>query len=305
MRVGLDLGLTTIDAVALPIAAARALAAATVDDHAGRVTPGVRCAPVPRNGGAPGDVLDHAAAALALDPGAVVSIAVTGGRSRELPDDWHGVPVVKVAEPEAIGRGGLAIARVRRALVVSCGTGTAMVAADRDLGSYRHVTGTSVGGGTLLGLSQALLGTADVGAFAALAARGRAAGVDVTLGEALGAGIGHLPPDAIAVSLGKLRAPGFEPDPADLAAGLTVMVGQVIALLALAAAQGHGLTRIVAVGRLAEVAPVARVFDAVADLYGQPHFVVPALAAHATALGAVLAADAGAPTAAAPRLAPA
>ena len=164
-----------------------------------------------------------------------------------------------------------------------------MVLADRDLGSYRHVSGTAVGGGTLVGLGHALLDERDPLALAALAAAGDASGVDTPLGEVLGGGVGDLPPEATAVNLGRLADLTEPPARADLAAGLVTMVAQVIALIAINAARAFDLTDVVAVGRLAQLAPVRATFDAVADLYHRPRFTVPAEGPRATALGAVLA----------------
>jgi len=279
LRVGLDFGLTTTDAVSWP-----GPAGAPLGEPLGHAT-------LQRPGPADTGVLARALRELGVEPGDVARLAVTGGRSRTLPETWSGVPLAKVAEPEAIGRGGLALAGLRRALVVSCGTGTAMVMADRDLGTYRHVTGTAVGGGTLVGLGHALLGERDAQALAALAADGDASGVDTTLGEVLGGGVGDLPPEATAVNLGRLVDLEAPPAPADLAAGLVAMVAQVIALLAINAARAHDLADVVATGRLAQLAPVRATFDAVADLYRRPRFVVPPAGALATAMGAVLAVD--------------
>jgi type II pantothenate kinase len=279
LRVGLDFGLTTTDAVAWPGPSGTPLG-----EPLGHAT-------LQRPGPADTGVLARALRELGVEPGDVARLAVTGGRSRTLPETWSGVPLAKVAEPEAIGRGGLALAGLRRALVVSCGTGTAMVMADRDLGTYRHVSGTAVGGGTLVGLGHALLGERDSQALASLAAAGDASGVDTTLGEVLGGGVGDLPPEATAVNLGRLVDLAEAPAPADLAAGLVAMVAQVIALLAINAARAHDLTDVVATGRLAQLAPVRATFDAVADLYHRPRFVVPPAGARATAMGAVLAVD--------------
>ena len=279
LRVGLDFGLTTTDAVAWP-----GPAGAPLGEPLGHAT-------LQRPGPADTGVLARALRELGVEPGDVARLAVTGGRSRTLPETWSGVPLAKVTEPEAIGRGGLALAGLRRALVVSCGTGTAMVMADRDLGTYRHVSGTAVGGGTLVGLGHALLGERDAQALAALAADGDASGVDTTLGEVLGGGVGDLPPEATAVNLGRLVDLEAPPAPADLAAGLVAMVAQVIALRAINAARAHDLADVVATGRLAQLAPVRATFDAVADLYRRPRFVVPPAGALATAMGAVLAVD--------------
>jgi type II pantothenate kinase len=218
-------------------------------------------------------------------------IGVTGGRSSQLPDSFESVRIAHVPEPDAIGRGALALAGLEQALVVSCGTGTAMIAADAGTGRFAHLSGTAVGGGTLEGLAVHLLGVRNASTLAELAQKGDAAGVDTTLGEVLGGGVGNLPPGATAVNLGRL-ADLTEPDPADLAAGLVTMVAQTIALIALNAARSAALPEVVFVGRLAEFTAVRGVLEAVFALYGAdaPHF--PAGAAHATALGAALAAGA-------------
>src|SRR5690554_2006439 len=65
----------------------------------------------------------------AIEKGGVrgARIGVTGGRSRELVGQENDHVLQHVSETDAVARGGLALAGVRRALVVSCGTGTAMV----------------------------------------------------------------------------------------------------------------------------------------------------------------------------------
>lgn len=278
LRIGIDFGLTTTDALAWTDNASRHPASARTSLlHAGPASEAL---------------LERLLRELGIDPATVASIAVTGGRSRALPARWRDIPLLKVHEPEAIGRGGLSLAGVQRALVVSCGTGTAMVLADADQGIYRHVSGTAVGGGTLIGLAQALLSERDTDALAALAARGNASGVDTTLGEVLGGGVGNLPPEATAVNLGRLADLDNPPAPADLAAGLMTMVAQVIALIAINSARAHHLEQVVAIGRLPQWPLVQRTFDAVTDLYGAPHFLLHERGGEATALGAVLAGDA-------------
>lgn len=218
-------------------------------------------------------------------------IGVTGGRSARLQDNVGLRQLTRVAEPEAVGRGGLALAGVRRALVVSCGTGTAMIAADADRGQYTHLSGTAMGGGTLEGLARHLLGVRNATDVAALAQGGDASGVDTTLGEVLGAGVGQLPPSATAVNLGRLAELGTPP-PADLAAGLVTMVAQTIALIALNAARTAQLPELVFIGRLSEFETVRTVVRGVCTLYQAPKPRFPDRAALATALGAALAAQA-------------
>jgi type II pantothenate kinase len=214
-------------------------------------------------------------------------IGTTGGRHRELPSSVDGVPVRPVGEAQAVGRGGLALAGLDQALVVSAGTGTAMISARGR--AFMHVTGSAVGGGTLLGLSRLLLGTTDPFEVARLAALGDPAGVDSTLQDVIGGGIGHLPSDATAVNLGRLSTLKGAPKPEDLAAGLVTLVSQVIAVIALNAAKANDLDRIVIVGHLPDLEPVRAALLRVWGFYGvTPDPVIPAQRGFATALGAAL-----------------
>ncbi|MER3445093.1 MAG: hypothetical protein C4333_13640, partial [Meiothermus sp.] len=176
-----------------------------------------------------------------------------------------------------------------RALVVSAGTGTAMIAA-RD-GSFEHVTGSAMGGGTLLGLGRLLLGTADPLEIARLAKAGDPGGVDSTLADAIGGGIGHLhlPASATAVNFGRVATSDRLPSREDLAAGLFTVVGQVIGVIALNAAKAYGLERIVVVGHLPDLEPLQEALERVWQFYlVEPRPLIPPYSGWATALGAAL-----------------
>jgi type II pantothenate kinase len=213
-------------------------------------------------------------------------IGTTGGRHRDLPSVYKGVPVFKIGEAQAVGRGGLALAQLEEALVVSAGTGTSMIAARGK--QFQHVTGSAVGGGTLLGLAKLLLGTSDPLEIAKLSAIGNSAGVDSTLQDVLGGGIGHLPQDATAVNLGRL-VHLEQPKPEDLAAGLVTLVSQVIAVIALNAARAERLEHIVIVGHLVDLEPIRRAIERVWGFYGvERPPIIPEARGSATALGAAL-----------------
>ena len=212
-------------------------------------------------------------------------IAVTGGRYRSLPERIEDVELVKVSEVSAIGRGGLYLAGLDEALVVSAGSGTAMVAA-RHTEAF-HVTGSAVGGGTLQGLGRLLLGTADAAEIDRLAMQGNANAVDLTLVEAVGSAVGKLPVDANAVNFGRLATEAVDPSRSDLAAGLVRLVGQVIAVIAINAARAEGLERIVVTGHLVDLASMRRVLEEVAGYY-QANISVPSQPGIGTAAGALL-----------------
>lgn len=275
MQAAIDFGLTNIDVV---------IASHPFD---GQIE---RTALVPSRRHVDGAQLRRALDALIKTPRDFERICVTGGQHRRLPDTIDDVPIVKVNEIEAIGRGGLALAGLREALIVSAGSGTAMIAARQN--ECHHVTGSAVGGGTLLGLSRLLIGTADPQIINNFAMQGDPNKVDLTLIEATGGAIGRLPQDANAVNFGRIASLDWDDvrslSKDDLAAGVAVLVGQVIAVIAINAAKAEGLNKIVVVGHLVDLPCMRRVLNTVAGYYGAD-ISVPATPGFATALGALLA----------------
>lgn len=208
-------------------------------------------------------------------------IGVTGGHYRELPDVLDGKHLIKIDEMMALGMGGLAAAQRDAGLVVSAGTGTAMVAATGV--KVQHITGSAVGGGTLLGLSRLLLSTVDVDKIDQLALAGDASAVDIMLSEAVGGEVGRLPASANAVNLGKLADDGhFSRE--DLAAGLVRLVAQVIAVIALNAADAAGMADIIMIGHTMDLQSIQKEVALVGDFY-QRSFIMPDDPGFATARG--------------------
>ena len=214
-----------------------------------------------------------------LTPG--ITIGVTGGRYRNLPDQVLDFQISKVDEIQALGLGGLALSGLESGLVVSGGTGVAMVSASET--DIHHVTGSAVGGGTLLGLSKLILGTTDVEEIDVLASAGDASSVDIMLSEAVGGKVGLLPSNANAVNLGKLdRENGFSRE--NLAAGLVRLVAQVIAVIAINAANASDQEAIILVGHLMDLGSIRREIDLVGEFYDRV-FTIPENPGFGTAMG--------------------
>jgi type II pantothenate kinase len=218
-------------------------------------------------------------------------IAVTGGHHQVLPDDIKGVPVQKIGELVAIGRGGQALATgswrlpEEAMLVVSAGSGTAMVAARGN--QYQHVTGTGVGGGTLLGLGRLLLATTDPVEIDRLAKAGNPNGADLSLSDVVTGPIGSLPSNATAVNFGRLAREDEATSREDLAAALVNMIGQVIATLATNAARAAQLQRGVVTGHMTDMETMRITMARVGTFFGLPLETCGA-AGHATVIGALL-----------------
>ena len=231
--------------------------------------------------GSPQDQVRQALTAAGHVLTANTQIGVTGGHYRALPTVLDGYTLHKVDEMQALGLGGLAAAQLEAGLVVSAGTGTAMVAAR--CGDVQHVTGSAVGGGTLVGLSKVILGTANIDEIDRLALTGDTGAVDVMLSEAVGGEVGRLPSNANAVNMGKLGAGGdFKRE--DLAAGLVRLVAQVIAVIAINAANAADLKDIILIGHTMDLASVQQEITLVGEFY-QRGFIMPDHPGFATARG--------------------
>jgi type II pantothenate kinase len=269
MILGLDFGLTNLDAV-------------LVED--GRMRQGWR---QDTQGTARLETLEQIVNEHNIKLADLTCIGTTGGRHKDLPSSFKGIPMFKIGEAQAVGHGGLQMAKLEQALVVSAGTGTSMIAARGS--SFGHVTGSAVGGGTLLGLATLLLGTSNPLEISALAAKGNPAGVDSTLSDVLGGGIGHLPSDATAVNLGRIVSLEQAASTEDMAAGLVTLVSQVIAVIALNAANAQNLERIVIVGHLVDLEPIRAAIRRVWGFYGvEMPPIIPESRGFATAFGAAL-----------------
>jgi type II pantothenate kinase len=274
MQVGIDFGLTNTDVVVMADGAV------------------VQSATLPSERPVTPAHLTRALTTLGRSVSDFTRLCVTGGQHRQLPDDIAGVTVAKADEIASIALGGLYLARQREpalkeALIISAGSGTAMVAARGDR-AY-HVTGSAVGGGTLLGLCRLLIDSADPAEVNRLALAGDPNKVDITLVEAVGGAIGRLPADTNAVNFGKpARREWAGAARADLAAAAAVLVGQVIAVIAINAARAEQLPLIVMVGHLMDLPCMRRVVETVAGYYGA-QVMIPPTPGLATAIGAVMA----------------
>jgi type II pantothenate kinase len=175
-------------------------------------------------------------------------VGVTGGGAPALRTTLGRVPVTAVGEFEAWAAGAPLLAATEgrtlppRYLLVSVGTGTSVL----EVGDAapRRIGGTAVGGGTLMGLGRLLLGTTSFGEVADLARTGDRREVDLLVGDVYREAAGPLLGDLTAANFAKLRSTRRE----DLAAALANLVGETVALVAVALARGAGVETIVYCG---------------------------------------------------------
>ena len=210
----------------------------------------------------------------------VKKIVLTGVGASLIDEDIYGIPTCKVSEFQAIGKGGLLLAGKRDGLVVSMGTGTAFVYAEGN--QVEHIGGSGVGGGTLIGLSQELLGETDYEAILAMAETGDLRHVDLSVQDISKATISTLPDNVTASNFGRIKSTATK---GDLALGLINMIFQTAGVMAAFTAKGRGFKRVIVTGSLTAIPQAKEILDGVAALHGIP-FIVPEDATFATALGA-------------------
>jgi type II pantothenate kinase len=212
-------------------------------------------------------------------PREVKQVAITGGKSSFFKSRVLGLKPKHVGEIDAIGFGGAFLAGLKRCLVVSMGTGTCIVSFEG--GKARHAAGTSLGGGTIVGLSKSLFGEANPEKLMELASKGSLKKVDLSVEEIVGGGIGIVPGRASASNFAKTG----KASRADLALAVQNMVAESNAVIAALAARSSKQKKLVFVGKTAAYPAIKASVKSVLGYYGfRPDF--PKVGKFATAAGA-------------------
>jgi len=214
--------------------------------------------------------------------GDVKQIFATGVGASQLKGDIFGCQTKIVPEFDCVGLGGLHLAGLDEAIVVSMGTGTSIVAARGR--QVEHVIGSGVGGGTLQGLAERMLNVREFETISNLADQGDLGMVDLTIGDITTAEIPGLTPDATASNFGKLEDLAR---PEDISAGIVNLVFQSVGTASVLAARMQGLDRIVITGNLSMMPLGKNILDGFSRLYNV-RFLIPEHAEFATAVGASL-----------------
>ena len=210
-------------------------------------------------------------------------LMVTGVGSAFAGDTIYAVPTTHVTEFVAIGKGGGYLSGLDKAIVVSMGTGTALVYCEN--GRSVHLGGTGVGGGTLVGLAGKLLGTTNVKAIEEMAAKGDRTEVDLSVNDMTEKNIGPtLDASMTASNFGKISDLARKED---IAAGLLNMIYETVGVAAIFAAREKGIKDIVLTGRLSALDSAVKTFGELGKTFGI-NFVLPKDSEYATVIGAAL-----------------
>ena len=217
----------------------------------------------------------------------ISKIMMTGVGASHVKNNLYGLKCQRVSEFDSIGRGGTYLSGYNDALVVSMGTGTAIVHARAD-GTMKYLGGTGVGGGTLMGLSKLLLNAESIDHIEKYAEAGSLDNVDLRIKDMTATNsLSQLEADLTAANFGKLSdMAGKE----DVALGIMNLVFETVGMVSIFAARSVGAKNIILTGNVTRLMHCKRKFDEFNHLeVGRGlNFVIPDRARFATAIGAAM-----------------
>ena len=214
-------------------------------------------------------------------------IMMTGAGSSNVRNGIYNLPCHAVPEFSSSGIGGLYLSGLTEAIVVSMGTGTALIHATREDDKYNieYLGGTGVGGGTLVGLSRRMLGVESIEHIEQLCADGNLDNIDLRIKDISQNHTYHgINENLTAANFGKVSDIAT---PSDLALGIANMVAETVAMMAIFAARSFRLKDIVLIGQLTKIEPIRNAFQGLSDSFGV-RFIIPELAQFGTVIGAAL-----------------
>ena len=212
-------------------------------------------------------------------------VMMTGVGSSYVKKDLYGIDCERVAEFNSIGRGGLYLSGLDRALVVSMGTGTALVYAERGA-ETEYLGGTGVGGGTIVGLSKLLVGAEGIDHITEYAEDGDLGCIDLRIKDITPSdSMTGLPEDLTAANFGNVSDVATK---SDIALGVLNMVYETVAMVSVFAARTKGVTDIVLTGNLTRLDFCKEKFLELGEMNYGVRFHIPECAQYSTVIGAAL-----------------
>ena len=213
-------------------------------------------------------------------------IMITGVGSTHLQGSIYSLKSYTIPEFSAVALGGLYLSGLDEAIIVSMGTGTAIIHAKKEGKETKidYLGGTGIGGGTLLGLTRKMTGVNTIEHIEELCSEGNLANIDLRVGDiSKNAKLTGVNENLTASNFGKLSDLATN---GDIALGVANMVAETIAMISIFAARGHGVNNVVLLGNLTTINPIREVFNNL-DSFGI-NFIIPENASFGTVIGAAL-----------------
>ena len=212
-------------------------------------------------------------------------IMMTGVGSSYIKKDLYGLSSKRIEEFDCIGIGGLYLSGLSEALIVSMGTGTALVHARAD-GTMKYLGGTGVGGGSIVGLSRLMLNAEEIDHIAEFAREGNLDNIDLKIKDMTAPdALGSLSRDLTAANFGNVSDMATKND---IARGIMNMVFETVAMVSLFAARSVGVKNIILTGNVTQLGYCHEKFSELNGMGYGVNYIIPDHSRFATVIGAAL-----------------
>ena len=220
-----------------------------------------------------------------IDISDITRVMITGVGASYVKRNLYGLDCERVPEFGGIGRGGLYLSGLDEAIVVSMGTGTALVHARGD-GYMNYVGGTGVGGGTLMGLSKLLLKAETIAHIEEYAEDGDLNNIDLKIRDITASdSMTSLLRDMTAANFGNVSDIATK---GDVASGIMNLVFETVGMVSVFAARSCGVKNIVLTGNLTRLKRCKEKFKEFNTMGYGVSFIIPERAQFATVIGTAL-----------------
>lgn len=212
-------------------------------------------------------------------------VYMTGVGSSFVKHNLYGIDCIRVPEFNCIGRGGLFLTGLESALVVSMGTGTALVHAT-EAGEMNYLGGTGVGGGTLVGLSKLLVGAESIDHIVEYAQRGTLDKIDLKIKDMTAKDMmSELSEDMTAANFGNVSDLASKED---IALGVMNMVFETVGMVSIFAARHCDVKDIILTGNLTRLDYCKDKFEEFNRMGYGVNFIIPEYSQFSTVIGCAL-----------------
>lgn len=213
----------------------------------------------------------------------VEKIMLTGVGSSFIKEPIYNIETEKAPEFIANGLGGLYLSKLKKALVVSMGTGTSLVLCN-GYDDIRHIGGTAIGGGTIVGLAKKMINIGNMELVIEMASKGNLDNIDLTVGNITNDILPTLPPETTAANFGNVSDVATNND---IAKGIINLVVQSIYTSSLFATFNTSVEDIILIGNISDL-PQCREIIPNMEKLTTAKFIIPEYSVFATAIGAAL-----------------
>lgn len=211
----------------------------------------------------------------------IENLVFTGIGANRINESDYNVKIIKVAEFDAIAKGGLYLSGKEEAIIVSVGTGTALLEARKE--GIKHLGGTGLGAGTIYNICDRLLNISGFDEICKAAENGDITKIDLRIGDITDEDLPTLPKELTLSNFGK-----FEKDAAkeDIVAGIVNMAFEVIGMMVAFYIINSDIKEAVLIGNITALPGVKDILDKIENTH-KVKFYIPENAEFAVTLGAI------------------